>query len=69
MKNEHKKQLAESIDNLTIAFHKVLDAIELDSDFDTFISDDYPFELSFDEQYIKVIEWKNTMDKKFEDIK
>lgn len=69
MKDEHKKQLVESIDNLTIAFHKVLDAIELDSDFDTFISDDYPFELSFDEQYIKVIEWKNTMDKKFEDIK
>ena len=69
MKDEHKKQLVESIDNLTIAFHKVLDAINLDSDFDTFISDGYPFELSFDEQYIKVIEWKNTMNKKFEDIK
>ena len=55
------ERLINAISNLSDAFHNVLDVIETDSKYDTFICDDYPFDLSFDEMFVKVFNWKETM--------
>ncbi|MBQ8218324.1 MAG: hypothetical protein IJZ79_03370 [Bacilli bacterium] len=54
--------LLDNVEALTTSFNQILDIIDKNNlDLDNFIVDDYPFELSFDEQCLKVIEWRNTM--------
>ena len=52
------------IADVCIAFKRLLDVVEKDSDLDEYISDDYPFHKSLDELLIDVIEWNNTMSDK-----
>ena len=61
----YKNELIESLDNLCNAFFEVHRAIEKGDnngeDFSSFISHDYPFDLSFDEIFFKVISWRDTI--------
>ena len=41
------------------AFGNLVDAINEDGEFDVLIADEYPFNLSFDELYLKVIDWED----------
>ena len=63
------EQLINAISNLSDAFYDMLEAIELESEYDTLICDDYPFDLSFDEMCVKVFNWKETMTDKLCNVK
>ena len=56
-----ERTLLDSINTLYEDFYNVLSAIELNSDFDEMIADDYPFDKSFDEMVSDVGCWFDTM--------
>lgn len=57
-----EKQLLEAVEKLATDFSIILDIIEKNNlDTENILCDKYPFQLSFDEQYSSVLEWRNTM--------
>ena len=58
-KNSKANNLLEKMAEFKKAFGNLVDAINEDSEFDVLIADEYPFNLSFDELYLKVIEWED----------
>lgn len=59
---EAEKQLLEAVEKLATDFSIILDIIEKNNlDTEDILCDKYPFQLSFDEQYFEVLEWRDTM--------
>ena len=57
-----EKQLVEAVEKLATDFSIILDIIEKNNlDDADILCDKYPFQLSFDEQYFDVLEWRNSM--------
>lgn len=57
-----EKQLVEAVEKLATDFSIILDIIEKNNlDTEDILCDKYPFQLSFDEQYFDVLEWRNAM--------
>lgn len=61
---EQKEQILQALEDFKVAWSKCNDiftSINVDEEFlnDIIAGSDYPFELSFDEQYIKVLNWIN----------
>lgn len=70
MTKQNLSYLKYTLSDLTLEFFRVMDVINRDSDFDEYISDNYPFDKSFDEVFSEVIEWNVTMRNKIdEDLK
>jgi len=70
MTKQNLSYLKHTLSDLTLEFSRVMDAISRDSDFDEYISDNYPFDKSFDEVFYEVMEWNVTMRNKIdEDLK
>ena len=61
----YKNELVENLDNLCNALFEVSQSIEKGDnngeDLSSFVSHDYPFDLSFDEMLFKVINWRDTV--------
>lgn len=62
--NKYEKALVDNLDNLVNAFHLVLNAIEegdnnTEDCYSELISEGYPFEESFDELFLKVMDWRD----------
>lgn len=62
--NKYEKALIDNLDNLVDAFHLVLNAIEegdnnTEDCYSELISKGYPFEKSFDELFLNVIDWRD----------
>ena len=64
--NKYEKALIDNLNDLVDAFHSVLNAIEEGDDntedcYSELISEGYPFKESFDELFLKVIDWRDTV--------
>ena len=64
--NKYEKALTNNLDNLVDAFHLVLNAIEEGDNntkdcYSELISEGYPFKESFDELFLKVMDWRDTI--------
>ena len=66
-KTEYKKQMEERMNNLINAIEDLENLFE-EEDFECndFICDDYPFEKSFDEYLIPVMDWRDATMKNLE---
>ncbi len=60
-KAEYKKQMGERMNNLINAIEDLVDLFE-EEDFECndYIQDNYPFEKSFDEYLIAVMDWRDS---------
>ena len=64
--NKYEKALIDNLDDLVEAFHLVLNAIEegdnnTEDCYSELVSEGYPFKESFDELFLKVIDWRDTV--------
>lgn len=70
--NKYEKALIDNLDNLVDAFHLVLNAIEegdnnTEDCYSELISKGYPFEKSFDELFLNVIDWRDIIKNSIKD--
>ena len=63
---KNEDALIKAMSELTNAFHKVLDVIELDSDFDELTATKYPFSWSFDETVCEVDSWREAVEEEIQ---
>lgn len=70
--NKYEKALIDNLDNLVDAFHLVLNAIEegdnnTEDCYSELVSKGYPFEKSFDELFLNVIDWRDIVKNSIKD--